>query len=167
METLPKIASYASMVMSRSKSAANSLKDRVIRVDVVDANNVPIPGAIVKFFVNGTFAGEQVTANGRATIQVSDKNAKIEIQSLYESKESERVSLADDYWEFTFADVHLDAYAEPDPGTPVGFLKWALRVIPAQTKLVLGGVVIFAAASLVLGWTRDFSFGATDVAPLN
>jgi predicted CDP-diglyceride synthetase/phosphatidate cytidylyltransferase len=36
-----------------------------------------------------------------------------------------------------------------------------LRVIPAQTKLVLGGVVIFAAASLVLGWTRNFSLAAT------
>jgi hypothetical protein len=57
--------------------------------------------------------------------------------------------------------VHLDAQAEPDLATPAGFLSWALRVIPAQTKLVLGGVVIFAAASLVLGWTRNFSLAAT------
>jgi hypothetical protein len=76
METLPKTVSYVSTAMSPSKSAADSLKDRLIRVDVVDANDAPIPGATVNFFVNGTFAGEQVTANGRATIQISGKKTR-------------------------------------------------------------------------------------------
>jgi hypothetical protein len=111
MGSLPKTASYASKAMSQSKSAAESLKDRLIRVDIMDANNVPLPGAIVKFFVNGTLAGEQVTANGRATIQVSNKNATIEVQSIYEGKESERVKLASDYWKFVFSDVHRQCRA--------------------------------------------------------
>jgi hypothetical protein len=43
------------------------------------------------------------------------------------------------------------------PTGPWDFLKWAVDVIPEQTKFVLGGVVVFAAAALILGWIRDYS----------
>ncbi|MBK3404176.1 hypothetical protein H0176_22220 [Methylorubrum populi] len=53
------------------------------------------------------------------------------------------------------------------PATPGGLLHWASREIPAQTKLVLAGVIIFAGAALALGWTKQFSPGLTFAAALS
>src|SRR5262245_13790430 len=47
------------------------------------------------------------------------------------------------------------------PPTPEGLLSWAARVIPAQAKFVLSGVIVFAGAALVLGWTNRFSISLT------
>lgn len=45
--------------------------------------------------------------------------------------------------------------------TPEGILGWAARTIPAQTKFVLAGVIVFAGAALVLGWINRFSISLT------
>jgi hypothetical protein len=45
--------------------------------------------------------------------------------------------------------------------TPEWFLSWAIRVIPAQTKFVLSGVIVFAGTALVLGWTSRLSISLT------
>jgi hypothetical protein len=58
----------------------------------------------------------------------------------------------------------MDANIPGTPGsspTPFDFLQYALKTIPTQTKFVLGGVLVFAGASLVLSWIREFSFGLT------
>ncbi|MDX8541540.1 hypothetical protein RFM23_28345 [Mesorhizobium abyssinicae] len=42
---------------------------------------------------------------------------------------------------------------------PAGFFAWAAKIAPQQTVFVAGGVLVFAGAALVLGWTRGFSLG--------
>ncbi|MCJ2006264.1 hypothetical protein [Methylobacterium sp. J-092] len=51
--------------------------------------------------------------------------------------------------------------------SPFEVLGWAKKTIPAQTKLVLSGVIVFAGAALVLGWTKQFSPGLTLAAALS
>ena len=46
----------------------------------------------------------------------------------------------------------------PVPSTsPGGFIRWALTVVPAQTRFVLSSVLVFAAVALILSWVRSFS----------
>lgn len=53
-----------------------------------------------------------------------------------------------------------DVPAEGDY-SPIGFLKWASRIAPSQTRFVVTGVLVFAGAALVLGWTRNFDLVLT------
>lgn len=149
--------------MSESRSAAKQpFNDRLIRIDVVDAVGSPIPGATVRFYVNGVFTGEQETAaSGRATLQVSDRSAKIEVDAIYQKESTDKVALADDYWKFTLAEVHIGHNEDQSAALPAGFIQWAMRVVPAQTKFVVGGGVVFAVASLVLGWVSAYSLATT------
>src|ERR1700733_15195254 len=53
------------------------------------------------------------------------------------------------------------AQSPPQVNSPIEFIFWALRIIPRQTKFVLSGLVVLAAASLVLSWARQFSLWTT------
>src|SRR5947209_20520433 len=104
--------------------------ERVIDVFARDRNGRSIPGAKIEFTVDGRPAGEVTNSEGRARIQLPDRNSVIGVSAKYNGiTETEVLSKAQDSLTFSFdTDVAPESFMERHIALVVGLVLIAVAV---------------------------------------
>ena len=124
---------------------------RSIDIFVRDRNGVPIPGAEIRFAVNGAPAGTVVNAEGRGRIQLASATAIVEVSVVYAGV-TQTEKLAPGQTSFTFRfEVSVGSafgdYMERHIALIVGLVLIAVAIVLAftfgtpttlQTRIILG-----------------------------
>ena len=130
--------------------------ERMIRIDVVDKNDLPISGAKIVFTVNGTPTAEVTTGNATTTFQIDDVTAIVGVSASYRShRDSITLAQAADRHKFRFPVGSTvksdDNFAKKHPAFVFGvaFLLIILVLVlvvkepsPLQTRVFIAGLAI-------------------------
>ncbi len=113
---------------------------RTVDVFVRDKKGQPLPGVVIAFKKNGELAGTVPYAEGRARIELPDREISVGVSAAY-GGETQSVDLAQNQDTYTFA---FDVDPNPEKG---GFMERHLALIV--------GLALFAIAIILA-----FSFGS-------
>ena len=129
---------------------ANSER-RTVDVFVRDRRGIPIPGASIKFFNNGIPAGEVTNAEGRARIELPNRDILVGVAATYRGQTQEaKLAQAQDSYTFSF-DVNVSSewkeIMERHLPLIVGLVPFLIAIFlafvfgtptPLQQRIILG-----------------------------
>lgn len=132
----------------------------IIYVRVYDRNHALLPGADIRFTLNGQAAGGVESSDGRGMIQLPNRDAELEVTVTYggqtqNKKPAKNVQTIEFDFDVDGGPKDDESGRDPDGGQkndepgkdPEGFLRLAIKAVPA-TKYALGLAGFAAAGSI-------------------